>query len=608
MRDADTILATIQARGTAGKPLLDVYRMLYCKELYLRAYAKLYPNKGALTKGATDETVDGMSQEKIDTIIEALRSERYRWTPARRIHIPKANGKTRPLGLPTWSDKLLQEVLRMILEAYFEPQFDDASHGFRPGRGCHTALTKVQRTWNGTRWFIEGDISSYFDFIDHDLLVEMLAERILDNRFLRLIRNLLQAGYLEEWKFNKTMSGTPQGGVLSPLLANVFLDRFDRYVTGILIPKYTRGERRKGNPHYQRLERQIRQAKVRREGQKAKALRKQYQRLPAYDQTDPDYRRLRYIRYADDWLLGFVGPKREAEVIKADITAFLREHLKLELSQDKTLITHATSEAAHFLGYDIVNQQDHSKRVNGVRSINGRIGLRVPADTVRKFSTRYVRHGKPIHRAELLADSDYAIVTRYQQEYRGIAQYYALAYNVGTLNTLHWIMRTSLLKTLAHKHKTSVMVMCARYKATCHTAEGVSLSCLEVKVEREGKPPLVARFGGILLRRQKLALLHDHLPEPINTRTEILERLLADVCELCGSTSDVEVHHIRKLADLKGKGGRELPGWKKLMIARQRKTLVACRACHMAIHTGTIDSRLTGLGKSWTELLESRVR
>src|SRR5688572_22102229 len=257
MRDAETVLAVIQERGKRGLPLEDVYRQLYNPDLYLRAYGRLYANAGALTPGTTKETADGMSLEKISSLIAVIRQERYRWTPARRTYIPKANGKKRPLGIPTWSDKLLQEVLRLLLEAYYEPQFSPRSHGFRPNRGCHTALSEVKRTWTGTTWFIEGDISACFDRIDHSVLLAILAEQIHDNRFLRLVAQLLKAGYLEDWTYHATYSGTPQGGIVSPLLANIYMDRLDRFVATVLVPAYTRGLERRLNPAYSRIAAQI---------------------------------------------------------------------------------------------------------------------------------------------------------------------------------------------------------------------------------------------------------------------------------------------------------------------------------------------------------------
>ena len=212
MQDAGTVLAVLRERGRKGLPCEQLYRQMFSKSLYLLAYGNISSNQGAMTPGACDETADGMSEGKIEEIIELMRAERYRFGPARRIYIPKKNGKLRPLGLPSWPDKLVGEVIRLLLEAIWEPCFSGRSHGFRKGRGCHTALREVQSTWTGTAWFIEGDISDCFGSIDHEILMGILAERIRDNRFLRLIRNMLKAGYLEDWQYHDTLSGTPQGG------------------------------------------------------------------------------------------------------------------------------------------------------------------------------------------------------------------------------------------------------------------------------------------------------------------------------------------------------------------------------------------------------------
>jgi group II intron reverse transcriptase/maturase len=300
MQNAETVLSVIRERGNPGKPLEDIYRQLFNRDLYLSAYANLYDNKGALTPGTTEETVDGMSQAKIEALIDAVRHERFRWTPVRRTYIPKKNGKQRPLGLPTWSDKLLQEVMRQLLEAYYEPQFSDASHGFRPDRGCHTALSRIQFIAKGTKWFIEGDISQCFDKLDHSVLLSILKENIHDNRFLRLVEQLLTAGYLEDWKWNATYSGAPQGGVLSPLLSNIYLDRLDRFVETVLIPEYTRGESRQRSAAYRHLAYLGSQARKKGQRAQAKELRKRMRQLPSGDPDDPTYRRLWYVRYADD--------------------------------------------------------------------------------------------------------------------------------------------------------------------------------------------------------------------------------------------------------------------------------------------------------------------
>ena len=592
MRTAKTVLTVIQERGKQKKPIERVYKLLFNRELYLNAYAKLYPNNGAMTKGVTEETIDGMSIQKIDMIIEQLRQETYYWRPARREYIPKKNGKHRPLGIPVWSDKLLQEVIRMILEAYYEPQFSEHSHGFRPKRGCHTALQEIQ-TWKGTRWFIEGDISSYFDTIDHDVLITMLSRQIQDGRFIRLIKNMLEAGYLDDWKFHKTISGTPQGGVISPLLANIYLHQFDKWVGEELIPQYTRGNKQKANSAYNRLSRRIKCYQDKGDYKKAHQLIVERRNLPSVDTYDTTYRRLRYVRYADDFILGFTGSKAEAKDIKKQIGDFLKIKLHLELSQEKTLITHATEESAKFLGYEIKAQRVNDYIDNkGRRSANGVIALFVPASVIESKCRQYMKNGKAIHRNNLLHDDDFSIVQTYQQEYRGLVQYYILAQNLSWFSKVYWYMETSLLKTLAFKHKSSINKMLAKYKTTTTSTNGRTVPCLQVVVPREDKPPLVTTWGGISLSYKKKAVIEDAPYQVYGGRTELIKRLLANKCELCGSEENIEVHHIRKLADLNKHNGKLFPKWKEIMSARRRKTLVTCRDCHHAIHNGSIKTRL----------------
>jgi group II intron reverse transcriptase/maturase len=581
MRDAETTLTIVEERGKKGLPIEGAYRRLYNPDLYLRAYGRIYRNAGSMTRGATDETVDGMSTRKIGTIIELLRHERYRWTPVRRVLIPKSNGKMRPLGIPTWSDRLLQEVMRSLLEAYYEPQFGPTSHGFRPERGCHTALRQIA-SWTGTKWFIEGDIKGCFDNIDHACLMNILREKILDNRFLNLVEGLLEAGYLEQWNYYPTLSGTPQGGVVSPLLANIYLDRLDKFVEGTLIPEHTKGKYRKGKKEYDQVLYQIKKLKAQgAEEETLRPYRHELRRIGAMDQFDPNYRRLRYIRYADDFLLGFAGPRDEAEAIKDALETFLRDQLKLEMSPEKTLITHAGTEKARFLGYDI------GAPTRGV-AMRGNIRFRLPIQKLEDKIAKYRRNGKVVHRPEIMNDSDFSIVARYGSEYRGIVQYYAFAENRFWLNRLRWVMEMSMLKTLAAKNRTSVAVEFRRLKAETYH-RGRILRCFEVTLDRPGKSPLIARFGGLRLRPDPTLEIED-LPEDLDRRwfqrTELSARLLADTCELCGSREDVQVHHVRKMADLKVKGQKEAPTWKQVMVSRQRKTLVVCQPCHAAIHAG----------------------
>ena len=299
MQDAETVLDVLRERGRQGLPCDELYRQMFNKSLYLLAYGNIYPNQGAMTPGPGSETADGMSEAKIEAITELMRFERYRFSPVRRVYIPKKNGRLRPLGLPSWSDKLVGEVVRLLLEALYEPSFSGHSHGFRKGRGCHTALREIQETWTGTVWFIEGDISDCFGSLSHEILLAILAEKIRDNRFLRLIANMLTAGYLEDWEYHDTLSGAPQGGVVSPLLSNIYLSKLDEFVEKELTPHYTRGSLRKKNPEYERISKRRQRARKRGDRERARDLAKQMRSLPASDPMDPGYRRLFYCRYAD---------------------------------------------------------------------------------------------------------------------------------------------------------------------------------------------------------------------------------------------------------------------------------------------------------------------
>jgi group II intron reverse transcriptase/maturase len=487
-----------------------------------------------------------------------------------------------------WSDKLLAEVVRMLLNAYYDVQFSDHSHGFRPHRGCHTALSEIVDTWTGSSWFIEGDITQCFDRLDHEVLIETLGQKIHDGRFLRLISNMLAAGYLEDWKWNATLSGSPQGGVASPILSNIYLDRLDQFVENVLMPEYNRGKLRKTNLEYKRIESAIARARKRGDRRSTRELSRARRVLPSQDPRDPDYRRLRYVRYADDILLGFSGPKAEAVEIKQRIGEFLRDELKLELSEEKTLITHARTGKARFLGYDVVAQHANDRLTRSRRSVNGVIGLRVPEEAITRRCSLYMRCGEPASRPEMLQDQDFTIISKYQAEYRGVVQYYLLASNVYRLGRLRWVMETSLLKTLAGKRQATVSATARKYKAVMETSEGPRV-CFRVVIERgEDKKPLIAWFGGIPLKRQREAKPIDRAPILATTGNELIQRLLAGSCELCGSPKRLEVHHIRKLADLNKPGRTEKPAWVRMMAMRRRKTLVICRPCHENTHAGRL--------------------
>jgi hypothetical protein len=481
-------------------------------------------------------------------------------------------------------------VVRLLLEAYYEPTFSDRSHGFRPGRGCHTALREVAHTWTGTTWFVEGDLADCFGSLDHSVMLSILGEKILDNRFLRLVGQMCQAGYLEDWTWGATPSGVPQGGVASPVLSNIYLHKLDVFVESVLIPGYTRGRLRAYNSEYRKANWAIGQARKKGDRAQVRSLYKRLHSLPSQDPVDPDYRRLRYCRYADDILFGFAGPKVEAEEVKQRLAEFLRDELKLELSPSKTLITHARSQRARFLGYEIrvaasnrrTRRPSPSDRRNR-RSLSGTIALHVPASVIKAKSAPYLSGGKPARRTTMVSESDYHIMGRFGAEYRGLVQYYLLAGDVFRLHRLRWVMETSMLKTLASKHRSSVSTMAARYKAHIETPHGPR-TCFEASVARVGKEPLVARFGGIPLKRQKKAVLTDRLVTgPTYPRKELVRRLLAGRCELCERTDNIEVHHVRQLADLT-RLGQLPPDWAQVMAKRRRKSLVVCGDCHDLIH------------------------
>ena len=548
---ADTILKAIETRGRQALPLENIYRHLYNPDLFLRAYGRIAQNTGATTQGITQETADGMSMEKINSIIEQFRCERYLWTPVKRTYVPKKNGKRRPLGIPVWSDRLVQEVMRSILEAYYEPQFSDPSHGFRINRGCHSALRAVLR-WKDIEWFIEGDIKECFDSIDHDILLSILKEKIHDNQFTELIDRLLKAGYVEYGNYRSTLKGAPQGSTISPLLANIYLDKLDKFVAKTLIPQYTR-----------------------------RGLRTKYlQQTPMFRAKTPNFRRLYYIRYADDFLIGFAGPREAAQEVKRRIKEFLHSELNLELSEEKTLITHAYLDSAQFLGYEVESIiEEHPKPQKYAAN---ELRLSVPIKAVKERCELYKKHGQIVPRAELINDSDYNIVSLFQSQYIGYIQYYVLAHNTHILNELRWVMEKSLLKTLAEKHKTSIRKLAKQGQKTIQTPYG-PLRCFEMQVLSE-KQPQIVRFGDTALRRKRRPIARDRYMQC--RHTELIDRLLTNQCEYCGSMGRVEVHHVRKLADI-DKGGRAPnPQWAQAMVARGRKTLIVCKACHRAIHAG----------------------
>lgn len=595
MQKANQILQAMQKLGTQRTPLTRVYRSLFCEELFLMAYNKIGRNRGSLTPGISDDTADGMSSSRIQTIIEKLRNEQFYFTPVRRIYIEKNNGSLRPLGVPNFSDKLVQEVLRMLLEAYYEPRFSNASHGFRPGKGCHTALQYLKQKFQGATWFIEGDIKGCFDNIDHEKLLTILARDIHDGRLIELIRRALDAGYMDNWTYNKTYSGTPQGSVLSPLLANIYLHDLDTFITTQLIPRNTKGYRRDNNPEYHNISHRIDNARSNGDYETAHKLEVERRLIPSQDVYDPTFRRLQYLRYADDFILGYIGSKAEAEDIKAQIGTFLMDELHLTMSETKTLITHGRTEYAKFLGYSVNTYHVDDKlslrkgTKTRTRSINGIIRLGIPYGLVDEECKRYLKNGKPTSEPGLLAFSDAHIIDTYQLRFRGLAEYYKFAVDRKQLGKLKYIMECSLVRTLAHKFKTTGAKVYARYRSTVEV-KGKRYKVLLTEVPTS-KGTRKIYFGGIPLVVVKTGtgyLIDQRYVERYkNVRSDLIQRLQANKCEVCGRNMACQVHHIHSLKDLKAKSGKkEIPEWKRTMIAIQRKTLVVCKDCHCDIHAG----------------------
>ena len=603
MRKTETVLNVIQQRGAEKKPIERLYKQLFNTGMYRKAYSEIYANQGATTPGTGKETLDGMSEERIDNIIQQIRTETYRWRPARRTCIPKENGKSRPLGIPSGDDKILQTAMKILLEAYYEPTFSDRSHGFRPERGCHTALRQISQKHRDVSWFIEGDIRGCFDNIDHEILLEIMGEKIKDQRFLRLVKHLLKAGYVEDWKWNKTYSGTPQGGIISPLLANIYLDRLDKWVERVLLPMYNKrpdgAVGRRKNREYGRLVYHKKEARKRRDLEAYKQIDRRMKAIPTVDVNDENFRKLEYIRYADDFLLSFNGTKEEAKEIREHVKKFLREKMKLELSMEKTLITHAKTEKARFLGYDLVVMQGNERR-----RANGTIWLGVPVEAKKRVERKYKRDGKPMHKGSYIDNSDYDIISMFQSEYRGFVQYYTMAHNLHTLDKLNWVIKTSLLKTLAAKHKSTVTKTAKKYSGTKKVG-GRVYKVFKVEVEREEKKPLIAHFGAVPHKRNpKPTKITDTILKETTIRSEIIDRLLAEQCEMCGTTDKIQVHHVRKLKDVNKPGKKNKPAWVHRMAAIRRKTLMTCETCHIAIHKGEHRKEWD----SWKHTLESRVR
>lgn len=586
-----------------------LYRNLYNAEFFLLAYQNIYANEGNMTAGTDGKTIDGMGMDRIEKLINSLKDHSYQPNPARRKYIEKQQkkGKKRPLGIPSFDDKLVQEVVRMILESIYEPTFSNLSHGFRPNRSCHTALLQLQTNFTGTKWFIEGDIKGFFDNIDHATLVNILRKRIKDEYFIALIWKFLKAGYVEDWIFHNTYSGTPQGSIISPILSNIYLNEFDRFMERYM-EDFKGGKKRTKSEEYASLEHKLKYQRYKvctpenwnklsdsEKGQAAQRIHDIRAAMLETDYSDPQdsgYRRLFYVRYADDWLCGVIGSKEDAELIKANIKAYLSETLTLELSEEKTLITNA-KDSARFLGYDVFVADNESikKDKNGHtrRTRNGKVKLYVPREKwqnklmeYRALEIKY-QNGKeifnPTHRTYLISNDDLEILNQYNAEIRGMYNYYRIADNASVLGHFNYVMKFSMFKTFGAKYKLHISGVRKKYG---YKRFGVKYQT------KSGEKTMYFYDGGFKTDKNGIAKAEvDTVPKMYRNSnpTGLVARLKAKRCEWCKAENvPLEIHHVKKLKDLKGK-----KRWERLMIARKRKTMALCVSCHDSLHAGKLD-------------------
>jgi RNA-directed DNA polymerase len=594
MKPTTEILENIRQSSAKNRDEIftRIYRYMLRPDIYYIAYKNLYANNGAATPGVEKDTADGFGTEKVQRIILALSDGSFQPKPARRTYIKKQNGKMRPLGLPTFTDKLVQEVMRMILEAVYEPIFLDTSHGFRPNRSCHTALGQITKGFNGARWFIEGDIKGCFDNIDHRVLADLIGSKIKDARFIQLVYKFLKAGYMEDWKYNNTYSGTPQGGIVSPIFANIYLHKLDKYVAK-LKDDFDKPQTERFTSEYAKLlyKRNYLARKIKGASEAGKAelveirmqLRKEMLRTPCKSQTD---KKIKYVRYADDFLIGVNGSHGDCERIKAALKSFISKSLKMELSEEKTLITHS-NEKARFLGYDIKVRRSGQIKYSGrgftKRTLSNTVELTIPLEEkIEKFlfGNSIVKQNiqgdiLPICRRNLIRCTELEIINSYNAEIRGLCNYYLLASNYNRLSFFAYLMEYSCLKTIAAKHKSSVAKTIEKYK------DGKGGWAIPYKTKAETKLMYIAkiadckRFGFSSDAISKITLFNAY---SVNT---FENRLNAKICELCGSTESptYEIHHVSKVKDLTDK-----EPWERIMIAKNRKTMVVCLECHKKIH------------------------
>lgn len=583
---------------------INAFQILTSPEILRRAYETIKSKPGNMTEGADQETLDGISDPWIAKTSTDLIHETYRPRPARRVYIPKPNGKKRPLGISSPRDKVIQQAMKLVLEIVLEPKFSNCSHGFRPGRGCHTALREI-REWKGVSWFVEGDIKGFFDNIDHNLLSGLLDRHFDEPRLRHLYWKFVKAGYIEfdmtREVFVATDKGVPQGGIISPLLSNLILHELDRHMENLSEEYERKSEGQKPyfkSMDYHKLTMAI--SRSRKKISKLKLTNSNFDSLRASCKTliklrrrikslihNPEFVKIRYVRYADDWLVGVWGSKAVAKDVKLQAQQLL-ETLKLELSIEKTLITNARAGRAKFLGTFIKIMASNkftllrgSKNNNARKRIQvGNLWMTAPIlEIVKKLESKgfLLRRGnrwlpKSIGTFTALPIRD--IIIRYLAIISGITNYYSFTDNKLRLNKIHWILKESLRKTISRKLK------CNRRKFLHSFGRNITLT-----IKRKDKVEKKLSFQSPDLKRTPMLFLGAASfkdPYTIVHRWIRTKSSFGQACANCNSWDNIEMHHVKHIRTINLK----LNSFDQLLARVNRKQVPLCRRCHADVHAG----------------------
>jgi nicotine oxidoreductase len=561
----------------------DLYKTFVLnKDMYLVAYNRLKSKPGMMTPGISPRTLDGMSYEVIDKLITQLRSESFSFSPGRRIQIDKASGGKMPLTIVDPQEKLVQEVIRLVLEALYEPVFKENSFGFRPKRGCHTALRHVFTKFKGCAWWIEGDITGCFDNIPHDKLMVILSYKIKDQRFLQLIRKALNAGYMIDKQPIYDIVGTPQGSIVSPILANIFLHQLDQYIEDLKADFDIIGNRKR-NPIVRKLQWEMTKAQSTGDSKLIRQIAVKMRSNPN-KLIGSGNRKLMYVRYADDWIIAVNGRYLDASNILSKVTLFLK-NLGLTVSPTKTKITNTYKEPALFLGTNIAHSQSvtYSLHKRGTLKRNsGFLVLSAPMKIIYKKlkEAGFMSNHRGVTRVTWLSLETRQIINLANSIVRGYENYYSFALNKGQLCAyVYFIIRDAVLRTLAHK-------LSLKTRAQVIKKFGPSIALYDQNNRDEyNKPTLSTK----LYKPSYRINLWDFKGSIVNTNIKALYATglsLANLdklnCSLCGSDYKIELHHIREMKDIKHKTNT----LDYLMAKRNRKQIPVCRDCHMKYHSG----------------------